>query len=95
MPFTSETVPTSRNSPISLRVKKPDEPWVPSGRMSKPRLSRVALYPENHLYPVPVNRQTSRAITAVAPRPKGENSTNQLRKGLNTQMLSATSSPAL
>ena len=95
MPFTSATLPTSRNSPISFRVRNPEEPWVPSGRMSKPRLSRVALYPENHLYPVPVNRHTSRAMTAVAPRPKGVNSTNQLRKGLNTQMLSITVSPSL
>ena len=49
MPFTSDTLPTSRKSDISFFVRKPEEPWVPSGRMSKPRLSRVALQPENHL----------------------------------------------
>ena len=52
------------------------------------------LYPENQMYPFFVMRQISRRITMVKPSPKGVNSTNQLRRGLNTQIL-PTSSPSV
>ena len=43
IPWTSAAGPTSRKPRISCSVRKPEEPWVASGRMSKPRGSRINL----------------------------------------------------
>ena len=70
----------------SFFVMNPEVPWVPSGRMSKPRLSRMNLYPENQIYPFFVIRQTSSAPTSVTAMPVGVKTAIKLRKGFTTQM---------
>ena len=87
VPVRSSSLPVSSTAFISSGFIKREVPCVPSGRMSKPRLSCTGWYPDNQLKPLLVSRHARTSSAAVSPSPVSVNGAIRLRNGFTTQML--------